>query len=417
MERLELLRDLSFDSDSKILFWVFDGVGGLPHPDTGLTEMEAAQTPNLDALASRSVAGGLEPFGAGITPGSGPGHLSIFGYPVGDFDLPRGVLEVLGASDCFKNGERVDDFRLTRSDLAMRGNYATLEARGDRQIVTDRRANKPTTEVSREYALALSRELSLDGYEVFVFPGKQHRFALVIRGENLSSGLTDGDPQKTGLEQPEVQAERSEAANSARLVNEVIRQATGILGEQGAANTVLLRGIGTPPDIPTLEELYGLRCAAIATYPMYKGIAQLVGMDVIDVGSMDHADEVKALEENFDDYDFFYLHIKETDSYAHTGDFDKKVGVFEECDPLVQRALQLDWGAVVVTGDHCTPCVLEEHSWHPIPTLLWSPTVLVDQTDAYTERKCARGGLGIRPSRDILPLALAEARRLKKFGA
>ncbi|MGM0555728.1 MAG: 2,3-bisphosphoglycerate-independent phosphoglycerate mutase [Myxococcota bacterium] len=417
MERLELLQDLSFDSDSKILFWVFDGVGGLPHPETGQTEMETANTPNLDALASRSVSGGLEPFGAGITPGSGPGHLSIFGYPVGDFDLPRGVLEVLGASDCFKNGEEVDDFRLQSSDLAMRGNYATLETRGDKRIVTDRRANRPSTEEGREYALALSRQLELEGYEIFVFPGKEHRFALVIRGSDLSSGLTDGDPQKSGREQPEVRAERPEAKTSANLVNDVIEQATEILGEEGAANTVLLRGIGTPPDIPTLEELYGIRCAAIATYPMYKGIAQLVGMDVIDVGSMDHADEVKALEENFEKYDFFYLHIKETDSYSHAGEFDKKVGVFEACDPLVQRALELDWDAVVVTGDHCTPCVLKEHSWHPIPTLLWSPTVLVDETDAYTERQCARGGLGIRPSRDILPLALAEARRLKKFGA
>jgi 2,3-bisphosphoglycerate-independent phosphoglycerate mutase len=414
MERLELLSELSFDSDSKILFWVFDGVGGLPHPDTGQTELEAAQTPYLDALASRSACGGLEPYGAGITPGSGPGHLSIFGYPVGDFDLPRGVLEVLGATDCYRNGEPVESFSLRRSDLAMRGNYATLD---EDRIVVDRRANNPSTDVSREWAIELSRELSLDGYEIFVFPGKQHRFALVIRGEGLSSGLTDGDPQKTGLEQPAVEAERPEAERSATLVNDVISQASDVLGADGDANTVLLRGIGTPPDIPTLEELYGIKCAAIATYPMYKGIAELVGMDVIDVPSMDHADEVKVLEENFDDYDFFYLHIKETDSYAHKGLFDEKVGVLEECDPLVQRALQLDWDAVVVTGDHCTPCVLKEHSWHPIPTMLWSPTVLVDEADAYTERKCSRGGLGIRPSRDILPLALAEARRMKKFGA
>ena len=211
--------------------------------------------------------------------------------------------------------------------------------------------------------------------------------------------------------------ERPEASLSAELVNDVIAQATDILGEQGDANTVLLRGIGTPPDLPTLEELYGIRCAAIATYPMYKGIARLVGMDILDVPSMEHADEVAVLEEHFEDYDFFYLHIKETDSYAHKGLFEEKVGVLEGCDPLVQQAIELDWDAVVVTGDHCTPCTLKEHSWHPIPTILWSQTVLVDETDAYTERKCSRGGLGIRPSRDILPLALAEAGRLKKFGA
>jgi 2,3-bisphosphoglycerate-independent phosphoglycerate mutase len=418
MERTRLLQDLKFPNDSKILFWVFDGVGGLPHPDTGKTELEAAETPFLDGLASRSACAGLEPFGAGITPGSGPGHMSLFGYDVGEIQLPRGVLEVLGAETALRGGEPVANFQLRPGDLCMRGNYATLEERDGQRVVADRRANKIATELSRKVSERLSREVTeIEGYEVYVFPGKQHRFAVVIRGEGLSSGLTDADPQKSGLPPKKVEALVPEAERGARLVNELVDRATEVLEDEPQANTVLLRGIGTPPDIPTLEELYGIKCAAIATYPMYRGIASLVGMDILEVGSMSHEDEVKVLEEHYDEYDFFYLHIKETDSYGHTGEFDKKIGVLEECDPLVERALELDFDVVVVTGDHCTPCLLGEHSWHPIPTILWSKGCLAGSSEAYTERECGRGTYGIRPSRDILPLALAEAGRLKKFGA
>jgi 2,3-bisphosphoglycerate-independent phosphoglycerate mutase len=418
MERTRLLQDLKFPNDSKILFWVFDGVGGLPHPDTGKTELETANTPALDEFARRGACAGLEPFGAGVTPGSGPGHMGLFGYDVGEIDLPRGVLEVLGAETALRGGEPVPDFRLRPGDLCMRGNYATLEDRDGERVVADRRANKIATEDSRRVSETFSREVTeIDGYEVYIFPGKQHRFAVVIRGEGLRSGLTDADPQKSGLPPKKVEALVPEAERGARLVNNLVERATEVLEAEPQANTVLLRGIGTPPDIPSLEELYGIRCAAIATYPMYRGIASLVGMDILEVGSMSHEDEVALLEENFENYDFFYLHIKETDSYGHTGEFDKKVGVLEECDPLFERALQLGFDVVVVTGDHCTPCVLGEHSWHPIPTALWSRHCLPGPAEAYTERNCSRGTYGVRPSSDILPLALAEARRLKKFGA
>lgn len=418
MERTRLLQDLKFPNDSKILFWVFDGVGGLPHPDSGETELESANTPVLDDFARRSACAGLEPFGAGVTPGSGPGHMSLFGYDVGEIELPRGVLEVLGAETVLRGGEPVSDFQLRPDDLCMRGNYATLEDRDGQRVVADRRANKIATEDSRRVSERFSREITeIEGYEIFVLPGKQHRFAVVIRGEGLHSGLTDADPQKSGLPPKQVEALVPRAERGARLVNELVERVTEVLEAEPQANTVLLRGIGTPPDVPSLEELYGIRSAAIATYPMYRGIASLVGMDILEVGSMSHADEVKVLEENFDDYDFFYLHIKETDSYGHTGEFDKKIGVLEECDPLFERALELGFDVVVVTGDHCTPCLLGEHSWHPIPTALWSHQCLSGSAQAYTERECSHGAYGIRPSRDILPLALAEAGRLKKFGA
>jgi 2,3-bisphosphoglycerate-independent phosphoglycerate mutase len=283
-------------------------------------------------------------------------------------------------------------------------------------LITDRRAGKPATEVSKALAKTLSANIAIDGVDVFVIPGKEHRFAMVFRGENLVGPLTDADPQREGEKPIPVTPFSPDGEHAAHVVNDAIRQAGEIL-DHPKANTVLLRGIGNPPDLPSLESLYGIRCAAIATYPMYRGIASLVGMDILPVPSMEHSAEVDVLEANFDNYDFFYLHIKETDSYGHTGEFEKKAGVLEECDPLFQRAFELGFDVVVVTGDHCTPCILREHSWHPIPTALWSKTVLSGHSTGYSERECNRGSYGIRASREILPLALAEAGRLKKFGA
>jgi 2,3-bisphosphoglycerate-independent phosphoglycerate mutase len=420
MERLERYRRLASDNGTKILFWVFDGVGGLPHPDTGLTELETAKIPCLDAFAGSAACGGFEPFGAGVTPGSGPGHLALFGYPLDDIDLSRGVVEMLGASTVLHHGEEVP-FALGPNDLAMRGNYASRSDATGEWLIADRRAGGISTEESRRVSEMLSRSLGLDGYEIYVAPGKGHRFALVIRGPGLVGGLSDADPQKEGLAPIDVQALRPQAETTASRVNHLIRQATDCLADEVHANTVLVRGIGMPPAIPTLPELYQMRCAAIATYPMYRGIARLVGMDILDVPSTRHEDEVTVLEENFERYDFFFLHIKETDGHAHTGDFGAKVAVFEECDPLFQRAISLGFDVVVVTGDHCTPSVLKEHSWHPIPTALWSKHCLCAAPDSegvgYSERSCIRGTMGLRPSRDLLPLALAEAGRFKKFGA
>ncbi len=417
MKRLKRMQELVFANDSKILFWVFDGIGGLPHRETGKTELETAKTPAMDAFARRASCGGLVPFGEGVTPGSGPGHLSLFGYPLDDFDLPRGVLEVLGAEGAYLNGEWVGRVDPRPGDLAMRGNFASLEERDGEVVVSDRRASQIATEESRRVCELLSREMQLENLDVYVFPGKEHRFALMLRGEGLSGGLTDSDPQKSGIPPKRVEALVPEASGAAAAVNLAIEKATSILKDEAQANTVLLRGIGCPPNIPTLAELYGIRCAAIATYPMYKGIARLLGMDVLEVGSMKHEDQVRTLEEHFEDYDFFYLHIKETDSVAHKGDFDAKVKIFEECDPHFGRATELDFDVIALTGDHCTPSVLADHSWHPIPTALWSKTVLDDDVEAFDERRVARGTLGRVASRDLMPLALAEAGRFNKFGA
>ncbi len=417
MERLKRLQELVFKNDSKILFWVFDGIGGLPHGETGKTELETAHIPAIDAFARSASCGGLVPHGQGITPGSGPGHLSLFGYPLDAFDLPRGVLEVLGAEGAFRRGEWVGEVEPRAGDLTMRGNFASLEERDGQLVVADRRANRIATEESRRVCELLSRRLTLEGYEIFVFPGKEHRFALLIRGDGLVGGVSESDPQKSGLPPQKVEALVPQAEESARVINAVSAQAMELLSDEKEANGVLLRGIGCPPAIPTLEELYGIKAAAIATYPMYRGIARLLGMDVLEVGSMKHEDQVRTLEEHFDSYDFFYLHIKETDSVAHKGDFDAKVKIFEACDSLFERALELDFDVVALSGDHCTPCVLGDHSWHPIPTALWSRTVLNGGVESFDERQVRKGTMGMVASRDLMPLALAEAGRFNKYGA
>ena len=408
----EIISNLSTGHTSKILFWVFDGVGGLPHPDTKLTELEGAHIPYLDAFARKGACCGLQPVSAGVTPGSGPGHMGLFGYDVMDIELPRGILEVLGAETVLHKGEVVE-FELQKGDIAARGNFATLQA----GKISDRRAGKPPTEVSRVLVEKLSRELVIDGIDIYFIPGEQHRFAVLLRGPDLVGPLTDGDPQKTGLAPVDVEPLEGGTQKTADLFNLVRDRATEILNDEDVANTVLLRGIGNPPNIDSLESLYGIKCAAIATYPMYRGIARMVGMDILPVESLSHEEEVDVLEKYFDDYDFFYLHIKETDSYGHTGEFDKKMAVLEECDALFERAQNMGFDVVVVTGDHCTPCLLKEHSWHPIPTAMWSKTILSGAAKGYSELECYKGAYGIRPSSDLLPLALAEAGRLKKFGA
>ncbi len=417
MQRLRELQKLAIDAESKILFWVFDGIGGLPHGETGKTELETASIPKIDAFAREASCGGLVPHGAGVTPGSGPGHLSLFGYPLDEFDLPRGVLEVLGAEGAFLDGQWVGEVEPKAGDLAMRGNFAALEWVDDAPVVRDRRAGRIASEKSRQLCERISEVVDVEGMEIYVFPGKEHRCALLIRGPGLQGPLEDSDPQKEGLAPQDVASGIEGTERAAEVVQQVVEQIYDELADHEQAQGLLVRGIGCPPDLPTLEELYGIKAAAIATYPMYKGIARLVGMDVLEVPSMEHADEVATLKKHFEEYDFFYLHIKETDSVAHNGDFDGKVEIFEACDEVFAEALELDFDVVALTGDHCTPCVLRDHSWHPIPTALWSKTVLSGATEAFDEIEVTRGTLGRIASRDLMPLALAEAGRFNKFGA
>ncbi len=400
MDQLTLMQRLSIPGTTKMVLFVMDGVGGLPGPD-GKTELEAAHTPNLDALAARGTTGLSTPARPGVTPGSGPGHVGLFGYDPLDWQIGRGVLEALGI-----------DFDLGPDDLAARGNFATLDADGN---ILDRRAGRIPSEEGARLVEKL-RKIKLPGVEVFVEPVKEYRFVLVLRGKGLEDGLTETDPQKTGVPPMPVKATRPEAERSAELLNQWIAEARRLLADEPRANGLNLRGIAKVPPIPKMPDIYKMRLGAIATYPMYRGIARLVGMEVLPTGETIES-EVETLKAHWDAYDFFFFHVKKTDSYGEDGNFDGKVHVIEEADAALAKVLALEPDVIVVTGDHSTPWALKAHSWHEVPVLLWSRYVRPDGVTAFGERPCMAGGLGHIRHFDLVPLMMAHAGRLTKYGA
>ncbi|MCF7872707.1 MAG: 2,3-bisphosphoglycerate-independent phosphoglycerate mutase [Candidatus Omnitrophica bacterium] len=398
---IEMIQKLKKPADTKIVLLVMDGLGGLP-AEEGLTELEKANTPNLDKLAKKGICGLHQPIAAGITPGSGPAHLSLFGYNPIKYQVGRGVLAALGINFALQNG-----------DVAARGNFCTVDKQGK---VSDRRAGRISTEKNKELCRLLS-EIKLDGAEVFVETVKEHRFLLVLRGKDLSADIADTDPQVTGELPHPPRSLSGESNKTTKLLEEFLDKAKKILADQHPANMALLRGFSKHPSWPSMQEAFGLKSAAIAGYPMYKGIAKLLGMDVLKTGET-LASEVDSLENNFDNYDFFYFHVKKTDSYGEDGNFKDKVKVIEETDSLIPRILKLNPEVVLVTGDHSTPFSLASHSWHPVPTLLWSKYCRSDRVEKFGERDCLGGALGPRIAAvDLIPLALANALRLEKFGA
>lgn len=398
----KLLQELVVPAQSKIAMVVMDGLGGLPMEQGGKTELESAHKPNLDALAAQSVLGLADPVGPGITPGSGPGHLGIFGYDPTQFEIGRGVLEALGI-----------DFELGPNDVAARGNFCSVDGSGN---LTDRRAGRIPTELNQQLVQVL-RTIRLPGVELFVETVKDYRFVLVMRGEGLGDGLSETDPQRLGVPSLPVHSTRPDSEKSAQLANEFIAQARKLLADKHPANMILLRGFAKHPAMPTFKDVYGLNAAAIAVYPMYRGLAKLLGMKTLKVAGEAIADEFTVLEQNWNEYDFFYLHVKKTDSAGEDGDFDRKVRVIEELDSQLPRLMALKPDVVIVGGDHSTPALLKSHSWHPVPVMLYSKYCRADNIGEYGERACARGSLGCLPSKDLMPMALANALRLTKFGA
>ena len=204
---------------------------------------------------------------------------------------------------------------------------------------------------------------------------------------------------------------------SAWIANQFIEQACERLAGRQPANMITLRGFAKFPDMPSYAELFGLQAAAIAVNGMYRGVARLVGMKVLPVECDTLEAEFSTLEKNWNDFDFFYLHVKKTDTAGENGDFDGKVEIIEEVDALIPRLMALNPDVVIVSGDHSSPAVMKSHSWHPVPTLLYSRFVRPDGIAEFGERACARGSLGILPAKDVMPIALANAQRLSKFGA
>ena len=396
-----ILRRLSKKTDSKIVLLVFDGIGDLSMGKG--TPLEVAATPNLDALAKDGCLGQAHPVGPGITPGSGPGHLALFGYDPLQFEIGRGILSALGVGFDIKPG-----------DVAARANFATLDDGGN---VTDRRAGRIPTETCVKLCEML-RTIDLGDVELYVEPEKEHRAGVVMRGKGLSGALSDSDPQETGVSPRKVTATNDDpaAVKTAKLAQTFLDQAFEIIKDEHPANGMLLRGFDSFEALPLMDEVYNLKAAAIATYPMYRGVSRLVGMDILDAGDVPET-EFDCLEKNWADYDFFYLHIKKTDSYGEDGNFDQKVHVIEDVDKLIPRLRALNPDVICVTADHSTPCLMKAHSFHPVPVLFQGPLARVDDTTAFSELQTPHGGLGTFQAVELISLMLAHAGKLEKYGA
>ncbi|MBM4271403.1 MAG: 2,3-bisphosphoglycerate-independent phosphoglycerate mutase [Deltaproteobacteria bacterium] len=399
----EFIDTLVIPNDTKIVFLIMDGLGGLPMDGRDQTELEAARTPNLDQLARKSVCGLLDPIGYGVTPGSGPAHFALFGYDPIKNNIGRGILEAAGI-----------DFPMTERDLLIRLNFATIDKNG---VVVDRRAGRIDNETNKRICRKLQDSIKkLSDVEVIFEPVREHRALLALRGGDLREEIQETDPQKTGLPFLPPDALVPEAEGTATLLKELVDKAREVLSDEAKANMLLLRGYSRYRRYPSLKERFGLNALAIANYPMYRGIARLLGM-VIGPLPQTIEEEFKALSEHYREYDFFFVHVKPTDSRGEDGNFEAKVKVIEEVDALVPLVTDLNPDVLVVTGDHSTPAALASHSWHPLPVILYSTTCRPDRVERFSERDCVYGGIGRMPMVHLMGLALAHARRLEKFGA
>ncbi len=403
MVELDFISKLAHPADTKIVLCVLDGLGGAPGGEKGLTELEEAKTPNLDGLAQKSALGLADPVSPGITPGSGPGHLGLFGYDPLKYFIGRGVLSAAGVGLEMKAG-----------DIAARINFCTVNAKG---VVTDRRAGRIPTETCVALCEKLARGIRIPGVTVFVRPEREHRAAVLFRGRGLSHFIADTDPQREGLAPLAPRALKPASAKAAKVVARFLEQVRKILASEKPANMVLLRGFDAPPRLPQFADVFKLNAAAIAVYPMYRGLASLVGMKVVPVEGEAITDELATVEKAWKDFDFVYMHVKKTDSYGEDGNRPGKVHVIEEFDAALPRLLALKPDVLALTGDHSTPTTLKGHSWHPCPVLLHAGTARRDSLLRFTEANCAKGSLGRFAVVDLMPQLLAHALRLDKYGA
>lgn len=405
MNRQQLLARLAHPSDGRIVLLVLDGVGDVRTTEQPRTALESAELPNLHRLAERSALGRIQPVAAGITPGSGPGHLALFGYDplAAETDIGRGVLEVLGLG-----------LEMRRGDLAARGNFATADASGN---LTDRRAGRIPTSECRRLCGRLQQALSdYSALEVRVEPGEEHRFVMIMRGENLSADLADTDPQQTGVPPLPPRALTDEAVATAKNVTEIVGLMERAIADEPRANRILLRGFSRLPALPSLSDLHKLRAGAFAGYPLYRGVAAACGMEVVPCGKS-FGEIVTSVRENWRRFDFFFLHVKQTDKAGEDGDLAKKVEVLEQVDVGLPDLLALQPSVLAITGDHSTPAPLRSHSWHPVPLLVHGAHCFMDSCREFTETAATAGHLGTFPASDLMGLLLANAGRLAKFGA
>ena len=396
----EELRGCYTSTSSKIVLLVVDGLGGLAHPDTRLSELETANIPNLDAMAQESACGLTTPVLPGVAPGSGPGHLALFGYDPLKHLIGRGALEALGIEVALQPG-----------DVAARGNFCLVDGDG---LLVDRRAGRIPTEFSAPLCERLDK-IEIDGVQIDVFPVQDYRFVLRLRGEGLSELISETDPQVTGAAALPVKPLTPEAKRTAELVNEFVSQASKLLAEEERANMVLLRGFAQMPNLPPMNDAYQLNTAGIAAYPMYRGLAEVAGMKVIPTGRT-FGDEVETLRQNFDNHDFFFIHYKPADAAGEDGDFDAKVKCLEDLDPFIPQIRELNPDVFLVAGDHATPAIMAAHSWHPVPFMLHSKLTRGEGVPRFNERTCAQGSVGGILATQVMLLAMSHAGKLQKYG-
>jgi 2,3-bisphosphoglycerate-independent phosphoglycerate mutase len=402
-----LYSELTLKPSAKLALLVLDGVGDLATREQGyVTPLEAARTPNMDALSKDSAQGRMIPVAPGITPGSGPGHLGLFGYDPLEFQVGRGVIEALGLG-----------LELKAGDVAARANFCTLDQQG---IVTDRRAGRIDTSVCEELCELLSQKIKKVGdADVIIKAGKGHRFVVIFRGKGLEGPLTDADPHREGLPIPAaeaVDAKSAKAKKAAKLVGEFYKAALPIIAARKPANGFLMRGIAHQPDIPLFKDRYNLRPACIAVYPMYKGLAQLVGMTKLE-GPQTIAEQFESYLAEYDNYDFFFIHYKYPDMYGEDGNFAAKKKAIEEFDAALPILMKKRPDVIAITGDHSTPCIVKGHSWHPQPVLLNSAISGSDKLERFTETGANCGSLGVFDAKYLIRHMQANARMFDKFGA
>jgi len=403
MKQIDLMRELSRKTDTKVLLMVLDGLGGLPVKEFGgKTELEHAKTPNMDRLASEGALGLHDPIAPGVTPGSGPAHFGLFGYDPIEWNMGRGVLETLGIG-----------FELKPGDVAIRTNFCTLDDKG---LITDRRAGRIPTPKCSELCEFLDKNIKMEGVKTFIRAVRDYRGAVVLRGKGLAGNVADTDPQVTGKKPLPAKALDAKSRKTARLADEIVAQAHKLLKGKAPANGFLLRGFSEYRKYPSFEEIYNLNAACIAVYPMYKGVSRLVGMTVIPARET-FDDEIKTLEKHWKDHDFFFMHYKPTDARGEDGNAQGKVEMIEKFDQKLDRVRKLKPDVLIITGDHSTPTQLKSHSWHPVPFLMCGPAIRADSGKTFGETACAAGSLGRIPATSLMPLALAHAGKLLKFGA
>ncbi len=399
---------LTIESDAKLALVVLDGLGDIATaPQSNMTPLEAARTPNLDALVRDGCAQGrMTPVAPGITPGSGPGHLGLFGYDPLEFQVGRGVIEALGLGVELKAG-----------DVCARANFCTLDADG---LVTDRRAGRiPTEECERLCAILSKKVKKIGTTQVLITPGKEHRFVIIFRGAGLEGPLSDTDPGREGQPIAGARPSNSKSAKQkkvAKLVADFYKAALPLLQKEARANGFLLRGIAHQPDIPLFEDRYKLKPACLAVYPMYKGLAQLVGMDKIE-GPRTIAEQFERYTAEYKNYGFFFIHFKYTDKAGEDGNFDAKRRYIEEFDAALPILLRKRPDVLAITGDHSTPCAVKGHSWHPQPVLIQSSLSGNDKLERFTETGANLGSLGVFPAKYLMRLMQANAKMFDKFGA